>query len=62
MSLPRIEVRIGRTINNGNFESTRVDVGMEMDVEKGKKPGDVYKKVLKFVHDKLAELVEALDD
>jgi len=29
----RLKVNVGRTINTGNFESFRVDVGLEADIE-----------------------------
>ena len=29
----KISVSVGRTVNMGNYESARIDVGMEMDCE-----------------------------
>lgn len=34
--MPRITYTKGRTINLGNFESLRVDIGIEIDCESGK--------------------------
>jgi hypothetical protein len=35
MASTRIKVTIGRTINMGNYESMRLEEGMELDIEEG---------------------------
>jgi hypothetical protein len=32
MARDRVKVALGRTLNLGNFESLRIDIGLEMDV------------------------------
>ena len=34
--MPKITYSKGRTVNLGNFESQRVDIGIEIDCEEGK--------------------------
>lgn len=38
----RIDVRVGRTINTGDYESYRIDVGLAADIEDGKPLNDAY--------------------
>jgi hypothetical protein len=38
----RITLKKGITLNLGNYESLRLDVGIEMDVPKGKTIEDAY--------------------
>jgi hypothetical protein len=40
----RIKLSYGQTINCGNFESIRVDAGIEQDVEKGETPEVAFAK------------------
>lgn len=42
MAAPRVSMSLGYTRNLGNFESLRVDVGIEMDVPEGEKPGATF--------------------
>lgn len=55
MAATRVKMSLGYTRNMGNFESLRVDVGIEVDVKDGENPGETFK----HVSDKLkAELVQ----
>jgi len=38
----RIEVRLGRTINMGDFESARIDIGLEADISDSEELNDAY--------------------
>lgn len=45
--LDRISVKLGRTINLGDFESARVDIGYETTVEPGEAPSDAIKRAMR---------------
>ena len=40
--MTRISLSLGRTVNCGNFESVRVDAGIEQDLEKGESIQHAY--------------------
>ena len=50
----RISVSFGRTLNKGNYESTRIDMSLERDLEQGedyeKAIADEFKAVRTMVH------------
>ena len=49
----RIEVRVGRTISTGDYESYRIDVGLAEDIGDSKSLNDAY-------HDLFAEVGKQL--
>lgn len=54
MPMRRIKVSVGRTINVGNFESERVDFGIEMDVSSS--DGEYY--AIEKIYETLREMVD----
>jgi len=53
-----VGVKLGKTINLGDFESLRVDVSLFMPSETGKKALDkTFKKTLKWCDNKMDEVV-----
>ena len=53
----RIKVSIGRTYNTGNYESLRLDVGLEIDIPKGTDSNtDLFEDVTKEVQSYLSQL------
>lgn len=47
MARDRVKVSIGRTINIGNFEFVRIDVGLEADVRDGETRQKTYETLFK---------------
>jgi hypothetical protein len=43
--LEELSFSLGATVNLGNFESTRVDVGMRVSLEEGDSPKEEYAKL-----------------
>jgi hypothetical protein len=52
---PRVSVTMGFTRNMGNFESLRIDVGVEASANKGEKVAEAFDRVYSFVETKLVE-------
>ena len=57
----RIKINKGATINMGNYESARIDVGIEMDTTK-KELKDDYDWCLDWVNDHLNANVDDLEE
>jgi len=59
----KVKVSKGLTINMGNYESLRLDVGVEIDAASSNKREieNVYERASEFVRDKLQEEVDAWD-
>lgn len=53
----RVKMSLGYTRNLGNFESLRVDVGIEMDVPPDEKPGATYDHICNRLKQELAQRV-----
>jgi hypothetical protein len=53
----KISVTIGYTLNLGNFQSLRLDLGVVDSRRNGETPDQAFERVYKFVEDKLAEKV-----
>jgi hypothetical protein len=51
----KVTVTLGFTKNLGNFESLRVDIGIQDYVRKGETVNEATDRVYKFVEDKLTE-------
>lgn len=54
----RVTVQMGFTRNMGNFESMRVEVGLEAPANEGEKASEAFDRVYKFVETKLVEKFE----
>lgn len=53
----RIRYSLGWTANMGDFESLRVDLGLELDSKDGETPPETLAKVRKFVEAELGKAV-----
>jgi hypothetical protein len=54
----KISVTLGYTLNLGNFQSLRVDLGIVDSKKNGETTDDAFNRVYKFVEDKLTEKVQ----
>ena len=50
----KVSVTIGYTLNLGNFQSLRLDLGVVDSRRNGETPDQAFERVYKFVEDKLA--------
>jgi hypothetical protein len=56
----KVNVTLGYTLNLGNFQSLRLDLGVIDSRREGETINDAFERVYKFVEDKLTEkLTEA---
>ena len=56
----KVSVTLGYTLNLGNFQSLRLDLGVVDSRRNGETPDQAFERVYKFVEDKLtAKIVEA---
>lgn len=53
-----VSVNLGMTVNLGDFESLRIDIGLEVEGKDGESPTQTYERAYKWVEDRLAEKVE----
>jgi hypothetical protein len=53
----KVSVTLGYTLNLGNFQSLRVDLGIIDSRRDGENINDAFERVYKFVEDKLAQKV-----
>ena len=53
----KVSVTLGYTLNLGNFQSLRLDLGIVDNRRDGENINDAFERVYKFVEDKLAEKV-----
>lgn len=53
----KITVALGYTLNLGNFQSLRVDLGIEDSRREGETVSEAFERVYEFVEAKLAEKV-----
>lgn len=51
----KVSVTLGYTMNLGNFQSLRIDIGIEDQVRDGENVQDGFDRVYKFVEDQLGE-------
>jgi hypothetical protein len=56
----RVTISLGFTKNLGNFESLRVDIGVQDFVRQGEHINDATERVYKFVENKLIEKQEEI--
>jgi hypothetical protein len=53
----KISVTLGYTLNLGNFQSLRLDLGIVDSRRNGESPDQAFERVYKFVEDKLTEKI-----
>lgn len=53
----KVTVTLGYTLNLGNFQSLRIDLGVEDSRRDGENINEAFERVYKFVEEKLAEKV-----
>ncbi len=53
----KVSVTLGYTLNLGNFQSLRLDLGVVDNRRDGENINDAFERVYKFVEDKLTEKV-----
>ena len=53
----KVSVTLGYTLNLGNFQSLRLDLGVVDSRRNGETPDQAFERVYKFVEDKLAEKI-----
>lgn len=54
----KVTVSLGYTLNVGNFQSLRIDLGIEDSRRDGENINDAFERVYEFVENKLAEKVK----
>ena len=53
MKIKQVEVKYGRTISTGSYESARFDVGLIADVDEGEDANAVYLRLLDRVRSRV---------
>ena len=53
----KVSVTLGYTLNLGNFQSLRVDLGVIDNKRDNENTNDAFERVYKFVEDKLTEKI-----
>ena len=53
----KVSVTLGYTLNLGNFQSLRLDLGVVDSRRNGETPDQAFERVYKFVEDKLTEKI-----
>lgn len=61
MAADRVKVAIGRTLNAGNYESIRVDVGLEADVREGEDRKSAMRKLAAECDKRLEEVCAPIE-
>lgn len=54
----KVNVTLGYTLNLGNFQSLRLDLGIVDSRRDGETVNDAFERVYKFVEDKLTEKIQ----
>jgi len=54
----KVTVSLGYTLNVGNFQSLRIDLGIEDSRREGENINEAFERVYEFVENKLAEKVK----
>jgi hypothetical protein len=57
-SKAKVTVALGYTLNVGNFQSLRIDLGIEDSEREGENINDAFNRVYAFVEQKLTEKVK----
>lgn len=58
MEQTKINVMLGYTLNMGNFQSLRIDVGIEDSKRDGENTNEAFERVYGFVEQKLREKIK----
>lgn len=53
----RVKVALGYTLNLGNFQSLRIDLGIDEDRREGETVSETFDRVYSFVEQKLVEKI-----
>ena len=53
----RVKVALGYTLNLGNFQSLRIDIGIDEDRREGESVSEAFERVYGFVEQKLIEKI-----
>ncbi len=56
--LTKVNVTLGYTLNLGNFQSLRLDLGVVDSKRDGETTNEAFERVYKFVEDKLTEKIQ----
>jgi hypothetical protein len=56
--LTKVSVTLGYTLNLGNFQSLRLDLGVVDSKREGENTDQAFERVYKFVEDKLTEKIK----
>jgi len=62
MSIDKVKISIGKTINIGNYESYRVDIGVEASISPSETFNCVYGECLTEVYTKLRENIKFIEN
>ena len=54
----KVNVTLGYTLNLGNFQSLRLDLGVTDSAKNGETVDQAFERVYKFVEDKLTEKIK----
>jgi methyl coenzyme M reductase subunit D len=54
----KVNVTLGYTLNLGNFQSLRLDLGVTDNAKNGETVDQAFERVYKFVEDKLTEKIK----
>jgi len=54
----KVNVTLGYTLNLGNFQSLRLDLGVSDNARSGETVDQAFNRVYKFVEDKLTEKIK----
>jgi hypothetical protein len=54
----KVNVTLGYTLNLGNFQSLRLDLGVVDSARNGESVNQTFERVYKFVEDKLTEKIQ----
>jgi hypothetical protein len=58
MEETKVNVSLGYTLNLGNFQSLRIDIGIQDSKRQGETTGDAFDRVYSFVESRLLEKVK----
>ena len=62
MEETKVNVALGYTLNLGNFQSLRIDIGIQDSKRDGETTNDAFERVYKYVEAKLAEKIAENQD
>jgi len=54
----KVNVSLGYTLNLGNFQSLRIDLGVEDSKREGENVGEAFDRVYAFVEERLTEKIK----